>query len=116
MLTLPQAKQADGIWPPLPENAPIWNSKAVHLSCGSSHNIALLCLITVGISKRRPKRHGSVRGETNGSPGVREQQKALLVRSLVAHVSGFGCNENTAESQFVVFTRLEDHKVTRSQI
>lgn len=36
-----------------------------------------------------------MRGETNGSPGVREQQKALLVYSLVVHMCGFGCNEDT---------------------
>lgn len=47
-----------------------------------------------------------MRGETNGLPGVREQQKVLLVCSLVVHVSGFGCNEDMTESQFVVFTKL----------
>ena len=36
-------------------------------------------------------------------PEVREQQKALLVSSLVVHVSVFGCNED-AESQSEMFT------------
>lgn len=45
-----------------------------------------------------------MRGETNGSPGVGERQKALLACSLVVHMSVFGCNEDTAESQFIVLT------------
>lgn len=45
-----------------------------------------------------------MRRETNGSPGVREQQKALLVCSLVVHMSMFGSNEDTTQSQFIVLT------------
>lgn len=45
-----------------------------------------------------------MRGETNGLPGVREQQKALLVCSLVVHMLRSDCKEDTTESQFVLFT------------
>ena len=60
-----------------------------------------------------------MRGETNGLPGVREQQKALLVCSLVVHTPWFDCKEDITESQFVVFTEAgasQGHKELKQTI
>lgn len=59
--------------------------KATHSSYESNQNI-LMCSIAVGTSKWGREMQASVRGETNGLPGVRAAEGFACVQSGGTHV------------------------------